>query len=195
MLRYCPDRVFDASSLNVHLGAQGVQLGLYAKAHDRLRVEVRHHRNPRPTYGARATTHEFPNYTLPELVSFLRFVGERAHERASVFFGALSSQASSPSPTISHLAMFVDKLARACGGDAVLTHRVLALLVAHGRIVRAGGPEMRAAIDSLVEAGVLVRRRSTLRGTPAVHAARPAYSAILRALREAVLREPGRRSP
>ena len=159
------------------------------------RIEVRHYRNPRRTYGARATTHEFPNDTLPQLVPFLRFVGERAHERASVFFGALSGQAWSPPPTIPRLAMFLEKLARACGGDAVLIQRVLALLVANGRIVWGGDPEMRATIDSLVEAGALLRRRSTLRGTPAVYAARPAYSAILRALREAVLREPGRRSP
>ena len=164
-------------------------MGVYAKAHDRLRVEVRHRTNPRRTYGARATNEEYPNRTPEQLVSFLEFVGQQAHERASVFFDALRGRVRAAPPTITRLVDLLDNISQACRGDRDLTHRMLALLVAGGRIVRTEDPQLRGAVDALVRSGVLTRTRSTRRSTPGIYMMAPSYSGTLRALQDLVARE------
>ncbi len=176
----------NAVSLSVDLGAQGVRLGIYAKASARIRFEVRQLTNPRRTYGTRASTANFPRDDLADLPAFLAFVSERAHDRACMFIEVVHQVGVSVPPTLVRLSMLLGKVARACEGDASRIHQVLVLLMSSGRIVRHGDAGLCAAIDALEANNVLTRRRITYRARQPVFSLVPVYAGTVGALATAV---------
>jgi hypothetical protein len=164
-----------------------VWLGIYAKAEDRLRLEIRHYKNPRRTYQVRLE--EYPNDHLEEMVPFNEFIGQRAHERAAVFFEALRGQVGTVPASVARLSDLVAEVSRACDGDDDKIRLVLSLLIASGRVAQTTDPEMRTLLGELERAGVLARTRSTRRRAPVIYAIRDRYAGTLQALRRVVERE------
>jgi len=153
------ERERNAQSAIFPLGREGVVLAVYAKTPTRTRFEVRHTRNPRSIYGHKPEVQALQTTSRGNLFELINLVSSEAATRMNAFLTELAYQEVRPSPHMTRLSTFLFHVATACGNSPTLIMRVLSPLVRYGRISRSGPPEVQAALDNLVETGVLRRAR------------------------------------
>lgn len=167
------------ASLSFHLGAENVNLTIYAKSHDRVRVEVRYNKHPLKTCSLKRSDYS-GTQGVSRLVNDLRL---NAHRRLSAFFRAYGPRARAVAPSMASLTSLLSFSAIACGNDPVLLSRVLALLTLRGGLSHDGHEAMPRVIEALLGSHVLQANRAALRARREDYVLAPEYARTMIHLR------------
>ena len=176
----------NAPIIEVGLGNAAVRLIIYAKAMERVRLEVRHLQNFRSIYGRRATHRELPS-TFDGLVDALRFVNEEARGRLNRILNLLFGAERRSEVQVHDLIDFLSELATSTS-DRARMQTVLTELVMHGRIELHGDGSEQTALEALAESGVVERVRPLRRSRYRLYRATERFEPILRHLRALIQR-------
>ncbi|MCK2053804.1 hypothetical protein [Methylobacterium sp. 37f] len=173
-------RTGNMPAMKIGLGAAKVDLSIYAKAHDRLRVEVRYTGAPlkacRLTKGHYSGSQAFIEDVL---------VGVRGNAAARIthFLRAYVTSRGSASPRLPALVTLLNVISQACGNDLRLMNRVLSLLIVHNGLSRTSDERIQQIADTLIQSGVLRQGRATLRARRTEYILAPYYGSALTSLR------------
>ena len=173
-------RIANMPAMFVNLGAEGVNLSVYAKAFDRVRVEVRYNRYPlkscRLTRGHFSKSPDF----IADIIRGVRADGVR---RISKFLAGYEASRGKSSPHLLALVGLLGTITRVCKGDPGRTNRLLTLLILNNGLSRTGHQEFQDAIDVLLQSGILRQARATLRARRIDYVVSPYYGSAMQALR------------
>lgn len=173
-------RTGNMPAMKIGLGAAGVDLSIYAKAHDRLRVEVRYTRVP--LKACRLTKDHYSR--SPAFVEdVLAGVRENAAARITRFLKAYETSRGSAAPRLTALVTLLSAVSHACGSDLGLMNRVLSLLLLHNGLSRTSDERIQPVADALIQSGFLRQSRVTLRLRRTEYILAPYYGAALTSLR------------
>ncbi|WP_132251343.1 hypothetical protein [Methylobacterium segetis] len=173
-------RTGNMPAMKIGLGASGVDLSIYAKAHDRLRVEVRY--TSAPLKACRLTKGDYAgSFTFVENV--LAGVRGNAAARITRFLKAYVTSRGSAAPRLTALVTLLSAVSHACGTDLGLMNRVLSLLIVHNGLSRTSDERIQQIVDTLIQSGVLRQGRATLRSRRTEYLLAPHYGAAMASLR------------
>ncbi|WP_267406693.1 hypothetical protein [Methylobacterium sp. GC_Met_1] len=167
-------------AMKIGLGAAGVDLSIYAKAHDRLRVEARYTRAP---LKACRLTKEHYSGSSAFVAEVLVGIRENAVARITQFLEAYEKSRGSAAPRLTALVSLLSAVSRACGSDLRLMNRVLSLLIVHNGLSRTSDQRLQEIADILIQSGFLRQSRATLRSRRTEYVLAPYYGAALASLR------------
>lgn len=168
-------------SVHIGLGAENVYLAIYAKASERIRLEVRYKRYPlRACRLDRASFTSRDTFVRDVLVDIIA----NATRRMNRFLSAYRSHQSDWEAGLVPLVSAVSCAASSSGANLGVLNRVLALLITHGGLSRCTDPRMQAVIDALVSANILRQVETSLRPSASEFALTPLYATSFRRLRE-----------
>ena len=175
-------------SVRVGLGAEDIYLAVYAKATDRVRLEVRYKRYP-ITRGARLPAARFASSEAP-VSDMLSGLIANATRRINRFLRAYRTHTVGSEASLVRMVLALVNVAAASQSssgevDSGTLRRVMTLLIAHGGMSRSENPAIQQVIDALVLSRVLQRVDLTLRPTASEFTVSPAYSDTFRLFRGA----------
>jgi hypothetical protein len=179
-------QVQSSQSLSIPLGAEKLNLGIYAKTPTRLRFEVRHYGNVRNSLSGHATVGDVPNDRYEQIEGLLDIVAERSAVRMHLFLRTLARLHTARQPNASTMAFFLVDLANACGNDRVLMRQLLSELMSTGRLVAGGSSPRAEALDYLLKRRILQKRSVTLNGSKSVYDLWGSYHSLGMVLRAAL---------
>tara|TARA_R110002110_G_C13468395_1_gene719661 strand:- start:10385 stop:11548 length:1164 start_codon:yes stop_codon:yes gene_type:complete len=115
----------NSPSMNMKI-AKHVRAAVYAKAHDRIRYEVRYDAAVRQVAGVQPG--EADGDQLSNFSTFLDFLVDDAHERMSRVLPEINSKSMSGFDERAALVRILTAISYACGRDHLLSYRLISLL-------------------------------------------------------------------
>ncbi|MBP1183731.1 hypothetical protein [Methylobacterium sp. PvR107] len=180
----------NARSLSMGLERKGAYLVLYAKTLERVRVEVRFQQEPAAIAGLRSTEYAgSPN----GMANLLRGTSADAARRLAQWVSEFHESIPRGRPT-HKLVVLIAKLSTVCGNGPLLT-KVLAILLAHGGIIRTGHTDIDPLIPQMIKHRLIVRVRSGRARNVVHYRLWRDYAAIVRSIRALEEVDPAMGSP
>lgn len=139
--------------ISAGVGARGVQVKMYAKLHNRIRVEVEYRKNAKEVERVRSDDMDTLN---PEgLIPFVARISQRAASRADALMRRAAASAVEPNEAVTQVLItsFFEAIAREAGSAAIFA-LILRALFATSRVpVSPNHLELRQAMRRLAEKG------------------------------------------
>lgn len=173
-------RTGNMPAIKIGLGAAGVDLSIYAKAHDRLRVEARYTRAPLRACRLTKDRYSGSPAFVEEVLAGVR--GDAA-SRITRFLKAYETSRGSAAPRLTALVTLLSAVSHACGTDLGLMNRVLSLLIVHNGLSCTSDQRLQEIADTLIQSGLLRQNRATLRLRRTEYVLASYYGAALASLR------------
>jgi hypothetical protein len=168
----------NARSLSMGLGRKRAYLVLYAKTLERIRMEVRFQQEPAAIAGLRSTEYEGSPNGMADL---LQGTSTDAAGRLAQWISEFHESIPRGRPT-HKLVVLIAKLSAVCGTGPLLT-KVLAILLAHGGIIRTGHTDIDPLIPQMIKHRLIVRVRSGRTRNVVHYRLWRDYAAIVRSIR------------
>jgi hypothetical protein len=137
-----------------------VDLVVYAKAHDRLRIEIRYIGNLAQLLYRRAVRagDDEPDEWPATLRAYFEDAVRDAVRRLTHIEEVLNPPIASRPATVTDIVMVTTALMSACDNDPALFNRLMAILLVRGGVTGNTDPAVMRALQELVERGILARR-------------------------------------
>ncbi|MDR3463680.1 MAG: hypothetical protein P4L76_15330 [Beijerinckiaceae bacterium] len=165
-------------------GSKLVDEAVYAKAFDRLRLEIRYKRHPtraiRINKSAIAGEDDY-------LVQLFTALSENATARANRFLKAYRRSVSGTEANLVPLVTALYQISRTMTGRLQDTNKILTQLIQHGGISHSTDPDVQSAITELVRNNVLMPSDLSLRPNRRRYILKPRYSHVFEVLRDSGL--------
>jgi hypothetical protein len=178
----------NAIAVQLNLGTQGIDAILYAKAHDRLRLEVRFGRNLRQLLPRASTA----NFAVNEegLDGLLRHAVEETLPRVSRLMNRIANRANSTGNRWVFFSDLMRAVFYSVENDVQAGSRLMSMLLASQAITATGEPVIDRAIQYLVQRGVLSRPRLARRERTRRYVLEGRYRDAIRELSSLLIRRP-----
>lgn len=150
----------NSPSMNMKIAKQ-VRAAVYAKAHDRIRYEVRYDADVRKVAGIQSG--EADGGQLSNISAFLDCVIDDAHERMSRILPEINAKSISGFNERSALVRILTAISYACERDHLLMYRLISLLSNTGGVSVTKDDTLYPAVDYLQKTKTLRRARSRRR--------------------------------
>ncbi|MEQ9519149.1 MAG: hypothetical protein RLN89_06885 [Parvibaculum sp.] len=146
----------NSPSVNMKI-AKDIRAAAYAKTMDRMRFEIRYDARIRQAIGV--PPNELSAGHLPCLSEFIELAIVDAQERLSRILPRLRAQAKTGYNRNTALARTLASISSACGGDLVLTYRVLSLLTNNRAVSVSKDDELSEVMEILEAQSLVIRSR------------------------------------
>ena len=173
-------RIENMPSMQLSLGRAGIHLSVYAKAFNRIRMEVRYKKYPIKACGLSRASYVNANTWFCDM---LRDIQRDAVRRLDLFMSGYRSQRGGDPGSLVSLAICLPKIAEACLGEENYSYKILSLLIMNGALTGAGDARMQRVIDRLVESRVLHQVRTSPRSSTRDYPLTPRFRRSLQRLR------------
>ena len=152
----------NSPSVNMKI-AKDIRAAAYAKTMNRMRFEIRYDAGVRQAIGA--PPHELSAEHFSNLAGFVDLAIKDARERLSLVLPRLCAEAKTGYNKNTALARTLAGISSACGGDFLLTYRVLSLLSNNRAISISKNDELSEVMETLAAQKLVTRNRVRRRET------------------------------